>query len=160
MPRRWSSDLNRSGLGRWPPFLLSALLNVVGGIASAQPPDLRDTVQPAFDGEYRIVLVEIERRLEADPDDPVLNYYAGICSYFLDETRAAEEYLRKAAEERAPFPEAYYWLARLLAEEEEWLEAREILRSGLDLFPDNEKLRLLDARVSVEEPRAEAGPEE
>lgn len=146
--------MTRKGIGDLVALVTLSLPIGVAGTVAGQPPALRETVRPAFDGEYRTVLADLLPRLESIPEDPVLNYYAGMCYYFLEESATAEFHLGRAVKNRAPFPETYYWLGRFLAEEKRWPEAREVLNAGLAHFPANEKLLLLDARFPAGEPSA------
>ena len=83
---------------------------------SAQSSDLDDALWLATMGEYQRALELFEASLRQEPDDPILNYYAGVSHYFLEDLDEARTLLQKAVEAEPGFPQAYYWLAQVLAE--------------------------------------------
>lgn len=124
---------------------------------------LRRAVSLAVAAEYRPALQILETLLREKRDDPLLNYYAGLCHWYLKDSDLSLAYLRRAVEKEAPFPQAYYWLAQAHLARGEEDPARETVKRGLQLFPRNEKLKGLAARWEgrlLETPaEAHSGPE-
>lgn len=94
----------------------------------------------AIDGKYEDALPLFLRLLEDEPDDAQLNYYTGVCYFFLDDSDRSILFLEAAVSHGAEFPEAYYWLGQVYFMEQDLKAAFSITERGLVLFPRNEKL--------------------
>lgn len=127
------------------------------GVANTESSELDQAVWLATLGEYQRALEIFEALLQDEPDNPSLNYYAGVSHYFLDDLEEARTLLQKAVDEEPGFPQAYYWYGQVLAENAEQEKAAETATLGLKRFPKNEKLLKLAARLQLQtDQKAEA----
>lgn len=118
-----------------------------GPVAETIPPE---AVRLATSGEYDAALEIFRLKLKGSPESPVFNYYVGICLYFTDERSDALPYLEKAVEKKAGFPQAYYWLGRLLLEKGEPERALRVAIEGQGKFPRHEKLSFLVSHLQAQ----------
>jgi tetratricopeptide (TPR) repeat protein len=123
---------------------------VSAGLANAESSELDQAVWLATLGEYQQALEIFEALLQKEPDNPVLNYYAGVSHYFLDDLDEARTLLQKAVGEEPGFPQAYYWYGQVLAENADQEKAAETAALGLKRFPKNEKLLKLASRLQLQ----------
>jgi tetratricopeptide (TPR) repeat protein len=128
-------------------LVLVCLLAALPVSAESVSEEVQRAIVMATEGEYRDALGLFREQLARKDDDPLLNYYVGLCHFYLKETDQAVVFLNRAVEKKAPFPQAFYWLtqARLAKDQDE--RALEVLRRGLDTFPKNLKLRKLEAEL-------------
>lgn len=108
---------------------------------------LRVPIRQAIDANYAEALLQFQRFEEEHPEHPLLQYYIGLCHFYLKESEDARRYLGKSVENRADFPEAFYWLAQVYLAEDEEEPALEILEKGVDKFPANKNLKGLLANL-------------
>ncbi len=134
---------------RWKLIAWIFVFFVLVGLANAESGELGEAVWLATLGEYEPAIALFEASLSEKPDDPVCNYFAGVSHFFLGDLEQAELFLERAVENRANFPEAYYWLAQVLSREGEQEQAGEVTRAGLQAFPENEKLLKLASKLRV-----------
>ncbi|HSR66337.1 MAG TPA: tetratricopeptide repeat protein [Acidobacteriota bacterium] len=119
---------------------------------SSHDPETQKAIRLAIDGLYEEASRSLRRLLRQRPKDPLLLYYLGVCYHKMDRNGLALEYLRQAVDEEAPFPQAYLWLARSYLRHEEPGSARAALDQGLSLFPRNEDLLEMQARLGCATP--------
>ncbi len=131
--------------------MLIALFAVAAlSLGQAPPADFREAISLAVSGEYEPALRLFRNELAKDPDDPLANYYVGMTEYKLDRFAACTAFLEKAVEKRAPFPQAYFWLAKAYLEIAKEPQAIAILKRGLSRFPANKDLMALGDELGVE----------
>ncbi|HLV00825.1 MAG TPA: tetratricopeptide repeat protein [Acidobacteriota bacterium] len=94
----------------------------------------------AIDGQYEEALPLFLRLLEDKPDDAQLNYYTGVCYFFLSDSDRSLFFLEEAVSHGAEFPEAFYWLGQAYLVEQDLKEALSVTERGLRRFPRNRKL--------------------
>ncbi len=134
---------------RWK--LIAWLFVVVfpAGLANPESGELDEAVWLATLGEYEPAIALFEASLKEKPDDPVCNYFAGVSHFFLGDLEQAGLFLERAVENRANFPQAYYWLAQVLSREGEREQAAEVTKAGLQAFPENEQLLKLASKLRI-----------
>ena len=135
---------------------LSFLLNP-GQSEIALDPDLEEGVVQAYQGNYQQALEFFQVRLELSEEEPVLNYFVGLCHFFLGNRDDSIEHLLRALDNHAPFPEAYYWAAQALDSSGKTSQARKILIKGRDRFPENRKLAVLSTQLADSEGSPDGG---
>lgn len=124
-------------------LLLTFLLTSTLLTGEANPESLDNARFLAIDGQYEEALTLFLELLEDEPDNVELNYYAGLCYFFLKDPGKSVFFLKVAVENGAEFPEAYYWLGQAYLSDWKLREALQAIDQGLKLFPRNEKLRHL-----------------
>lgn len=129
--------------------LLAAVLSLFLGapLVAAYEEDLEKAIDLAVDARYEEALQIFQRLLRRDPDDPLLNYYAGITSLRLGRLEPGIAYLEQSIRGRAAFPQAYYWLGAAYLQKKWKEKARATVGRGLELFPRNQQLRGLKEKV-------------
>lgn len=106
-----------------------------------------EAIEFACQGEFEKALELFTLRLEDNEEDPIANYFVGLCYFFLGKPDDASGYLVRSIENNAPFPEAYYWTAQSFSAVEEMDRAVTYLRIGLEKFPQNRKLIELQDQI-------------
>ncbi|MGH9341244.1 MAG: tetratricopeptide repeat protein [Acidobacteriota bacterium] len=109
---------------------------------------LQQAISLAVAARYEEALEIFEELLKDTPEDPLLRYYIGLTNLRLERLELATIFLKAALDKKAPFPEAYYWLASLYLQQEKDADALEVTLTGLQLFPRNKDLLLLHRRLS------------
>ncbi|HSR51485.1 MAG TPA: CDC27 family protein [Acidobacteriota bacterium] len=115
---------------------------------ASQDPATQQAVRLAIDGRYEEASKAFRRLLRRDSQNPLLDYYLGLCYAKMRQYERALSHLRQSVEEEAPFPQAYYWLAETYLRLEEPEKARQAVDDGLAEFPRNEDLLILRSRLS------------
>jgi tetratricopeptide (TPR) repeat protein len=116
-------------------------------LSGAQPDEDEEAIEFACQGEYEKALELFTLQLEDNEDDPIANYFVGLCYFFLGKPDDAREYLVRSIENNAPFPEAYYWTAQSFSAVEDMNRTVMYLKIGLEKFPQNKKLIELQNQV-------------
>ncbi len=124
-------------------LVFSTLWAFYAGPQPRERPEVTEAIRLAIDARYEEALEIFQRTRADDPQDPLLNYFVGITHLKMGRLIAASAFLAEAVAQDAPFPQAYFWLARVLGEREQPENAREILDRGLERFPRNRDLQLL-----------------
>lgn len=122
--------------------------------------DLDSAVSLAISGEYEEALRLFRRELAEHPDSSLLHYYVGMTEYRLGRNEIARVHLSAAASRQAKFPQAYFWLARLLLDLSRNEEAETIVLLGLERFPRNKDLRDLAKPLGIAAPELSEEPQD
>jgi predicted Zn-dependent protease len=115
--------------------------------ALGDSPELEAAVSLAVDGRYEEALTAFENLLKREPENPVLNYYAGMACLRSKQVDRAIAYLEHAVGKKAPFPQAYQWLGEAYQAKEKSADALRVVDQGLARFPRNAALRQLQAEL-------------
>ena len=119
-------------------FTISAI-----GFSSANENELDKGISLAVDARYEEALSVFRKLHREKPDDPLLNYYVGITYLRLKNLENAIAYLRRAVQEKASFPQAYFLLGRAYQKKKMRDKARTVVEKGIRRFPRNPRLRQL-----------------
>jgi predicted Zn-dependent protease len=105
----------------------------------------------AIDGQYEPALEIFLDLVRESPDDPALNYYAGLTYLRLKRLGQAMSYLERAVRLKAGFPQPYVELAKLYLDKKLKTEAAKMVDQGLRRFPKHQPLLSLRQRLDEEE---------
>jgi len=108
-----------------------------------------EAVSLAIAGDYRQAYEIFRNLLREAPEDALLNYYTGAACVRMDRIAEGMEYLEKSVRHNARFPQAYQELGEAYLKKKIHSQASEIVEKGLALFPRNQALQKLQARIKL-----------
>ncbi|OGX16324.1 MAG: hypothetical protein A2166_04205 [Omnitrophica WOR_2 bacterium RBG_13_41_10] len=90
-----------------------------------------------IDANYQGAIKEFQQALKLRPEDPDLNYYAGISYYSQEEYQNAIDYLRRAQEKKPDDDEINYYLGASHYSLDQYEDAINYLKKAVDINPDD-----------------------
>ena len=116
--------------------------------APAQSPSPKQQgITLAVDGQYEKALRIFQTLLRDAPENAELNYLAGASCVRMEKLGEGIDYLEKSIKFRPSFPQAYGELAEAYLKRKLKDRARTTADEGLRLFPSNEQLKRIRAKI-------------
>ncbi len=115
--------------------------------APQSPSPKHQGVALAIDGQYDRALKIFQMLLHEDTENGELNYLAGAACVRLDRLGEGIDYLEKSVKSKPGFPQAYGELAEACLKRRMKDRARAVADEGLRLFPKNEQLKRIRAKI-------------
>ena len=110
-------------------------------------PAKQEGIALAVDGHYDKALKVFQGLLHDEPENAELNYLAGAACVRLDRLGEGIEYLEKSVKLKPGFPQAYGELAEACLKRKMKERARAAAEEGARLFPKNEQLKKIRAKI-------------